>query len=224
VVEVYGMSEATAISFANPLDAIRLGTVGIALPGVEYKLAPDGEILLRGDSVFSGYLNAEDDADVFDDEGYLRTGDIGEVDAAGYLRITDRKKNLIKTSGGKYVAPARIEALLKREPIVGQVYVHGDREKYVVALITLDEREVPRVAEELGVDPASLATHPEILRRIDVSMAATNARLARFEQVKRHAVLPSDFSIEEGTLTPTLKIKRRVVAERYADRIAELYA
>jgi len=224
IIEVYGLSESTAISFANTLSDIRLGTVGRAIPGVEYKLADDGEILLRGPTIFSGYLNLPDESkDSFDEEGYLKTGDIGEVDAEGYLRITDRKKNLIKTAGGKYVVPARIESLVKDEPLISQVYVHGDRMPYVVGLITLDERETGRVAELLGVTEAELPTHPEVIRRIEVAVERGNTRLARFEQLKKHSILPADFSIEDGTLTPTMKIKRKIVAERYSERLEELY-
>ena len=224
IIEVYGLSEACAISFANTVNDVRLGTVGRILPGMEYKLAEDGEILLRGPTVFSGYLNLpESNAEVFDDEGYLRTGDIGEVDAGGWLRITDRKKNLLKTAGGKYVAPARLEAFLKEEPIISQVYVHGDLKKYVVALITLDERETPRIAEELGCTEAELSSHPDVVRRIDTAMSRANERLARFEQIKRHAILDEDFSMEAGTLTPTMKIRRRVVSEKYAALLDSLY-
>ncbi len=225
IVEVYGLSEATAIAFANPLNRVRLGTVGKALPGVEAKIAEDGEILLRGPTVFSGYLNQPQDAPrPFDEEGFLMTGDIGNIDAEGYLRITDRKKNLIKTAGGKYVAPARLEALLKQEPLISQVYVHGDHKPYVVALVTLDERETGRVAEELGVAEETLATTPEVCQRISKAVAMANDKLARFEQIKRHAILPHDFSIEEGTLTPTMKLKRREVAQRYSNDIEGLYA
>jgi len=224
IIEVYGLSEACAISFANTIHDVRLGTVGKILPGIEYRLAEDGEILLRGPTVFSGYLNLpESNAEIFDEDGFLRTGDIGEVDEGGWLRITDRKKNLLKTAGGKYVAPARLEAFIKEEPIVSQVYVHGDLQKYVVALVTLDERETPRIAEELSCSLEDLPTHPDVQRRIDTAMARANERLARFEQVKRHAVLAEDFSIEKGTLTPTMKIRRRVVEEQYADLLASLY-
>ncbi|MBN94949.1 MAG: hypothetical protein CL928_12925 [Deltaproteobacteria bacterium] len=224
IIEVYGLSESTAISFANTLSDIRLGTVGRAIPGVEFKLADDGEILLRGPTIFSGYLNLPDESkESFDDEGYLKTGDIGVVDDEGYLRITDRKKNLIKTAGGKYVVPARIESLVKDEPLISQVYVHGDRKPYVVGLVTLDERETGRVAELLGVTESDLPTHPEVIRRIEVAIERGNTRLARFEQLKKHSILPTDFSIEDGTLTPTMKIKRKVVAERYSERLEELY-
>ena len=224
IVEVYGLSEATAISFANRLDNTRLGTVGQAIPGVEVKVAEDGEILLRGPTVFGGYHNLpEENATLFDEDGFLRTGDIGEIDAQGFLRITDRKKSLIKSAGGKYVVPARLEALVKEEPLVSQVYVHGDRKPYVVALLTLDEREAPRVAEELGCSEGDLPSHPNVGARMETAIEKTNARLARFEQIKRHAILPRDFSIEEATLTPTMKLRRKEIASLYADQIEALY-
>jgi long-chain acyl-CoA synthetase len=225
IVEVYGLSEACGIAIGNTVDAPRLGTVGRPLSGVSLKLGPDGEILLKGPMVFSGYLNLpEENRGLFDEEGYLHTGDVGELDDDGAVVITDRKKNLIKTSGGKFVAPVRLEALVKEgEPLVSQVYVHGDQKPYVVALVTLDARETGRVARELGIDEASLATHPEVVGRIERAVASANERLARFEQIKRHAVLARDFTIDEGTLTPTLKIKRRAVAAKYAAEIEALY-
>jgi len=224
IIELYGLSEASAISFANTFEDIHLGTVGKALPGVEYRLAEDGELLLKGPMVFGGYLNLpEENSETFTEDGYLRTGDIGEIDADGCLRITDRKKNLIKTSGGKYVIPARIEQLVKSEPLISQVYIHGDMRPYVVALVTLDEREMPRVAEELGCTETELSEHTEVQRRIGVAFDRANGNLARFEQVKYHRVLPQDFSIEEGTLTPTMKLKRRRIVELYSDRIDRMY-
>jgi long-chain acyl-CoA synthetase len=224
IIELYGLSEATAISFANTFDDIHLGTVGRALPGLEYRFAEDGELLLKGPMIFGGYLNLpEEDAKTFTEDGYLRTGDIGEVDEHGCLRITDRKKNLIKTAGGKYVVPARIEQLVKSEPLISQVYIHGDMRPYVVALVTLDERETPRVAEELGCAELELSENAEVQRRISEAFDRANSQLARFEQIKYHQVLPADFSIEEGTLTPTMKLKRRHIAQLYSDRIDGMY-
>jgi len=225
IIEVYGLSEATAISFANRLDDIRLGTVGKAIPGVEYRVAEDGEILVKGPTVFEGYLNLpKENNQVFDSDGFLRTGDIGVIDAEGYLRITDRKKNLIKSAGGKYVAPARIEALVKEEPLVSQVYVHGDRKPYVVALLTLDEQEAIRVADELGCTASELPHHPSVQARMGAAVERANQRLARFEQIKKHVVLQEDFSIDEATLTPTMKLRRRTIEDKYAQQIEALYA
>ena len=224
IIELYGLSEASAISFANTFEDIHLGTVGKPLPGLQYRLADDGELLLKGPMVFGGYLNLpEENSQTFTEDGYLRTGDIGEIDGDGCLRITDRKKNLIKTAGGKYVIPARIEQLVKSEPLISQVYVHGDMRPYVVALVTLDERETPRVAEELGCTQTELCDHIEVQRRIGVAFERANENLARFEQVKYHRVLPQDFSIEEGTLTPTMKLKRRRIVELYSERIDGMY-
>ncbi|HIA03988.1 MAG TPA: long-chain fatty acid--CoA ligase [Myxococcales bacterium] len=225
IIEVYGLSEATAISFANTLERQQLGTVGWAIPGLEYKLADDGEILLRGPTVFSGYLNlAQENDKLFDDEGYLYTGDIGELTEGGCLRITDRKKNLIKTAGGKYVIPARVESVAKSEPLISQVYVHGDNRPYVVALITLDDRETGRVAEELKTTAEALPTHPVVVARVAKAVEVANSKLARFERIKHHVILPKDFSLEAGTLTPTLKIKRRIVADHYSSEIDRLYS
>jgi long-chain acyl-CoA synthetase len=225
IIEVYGLSEATAISFANTMDKQQLGTVGWPIPGLEYKLADDGEILLKGPTVFGGYLNLiQENELLFDDEGYLRTGDIGEITVDGCLRITDRKKNLIKTAGGKYVIPARIESVTKSEPLISQVYVHGDNRPFVVALITLDERETSRVAEELNTTVDELHTHPRVVERVAKAVEVANSKLARFERIKHHAILPQDFSLEAGTLTPTLKIKRRIVAEHFAGEIERLYS
>jgi len=224
ILEVYGLSESCAIAFANTVQENRIGTVGKAIPGLDYKLAEDGEILLRGPSIFQGYRGLPDaTAAAFDDQGYFRTGDIGVLDDDGFLRITDRKKNLIKTAGGKYVVPARIEALLKEEPSISQIYVHGDRRPFVVALITLDERERPRLAAELGCAEADITRHPTMVARIDAAVARANERLAPFEQIKRYALLEDDFSIDAGTVTPTLKLKRRAIAERFAEQIEGLY-
>jgi long-chain acyl-CoA synthetase len=224
ILELYGLSEATAISFANTFEDIHLGTVGKPLPGVEYRMAEDGELLLKGPMVFAGYLNLpEENAQTFTEDGFLHTGDIGVIDEAGCLRITDRKKNLIKTAGGKYVIPARIEQLVKSEPLISQVYIHGDMRPYVVALVTLDERETPRVAKELGCTEPELSENEEVQRRIGAAFERANTNLARFEQVKYHRVLPQDFSIEEGTLTPTMKLKRRRIAALYSDRIDGMY-
>jgi len=224
ILEVYGLSESCAIAFANTVDEHRIGTVGKPVPGVEYKIASDGEILLKGPSIFTGYRGLpEVTAEAFDDDGYFLTGDIGVVDNDGFLRITDRKKNLIKTAGGKYVVPARLESLLKEEPSISQVYVHGDRRPFVVTLITIDDRELPRLAEDLGCSESEVSSHPQIQSRVGAAVDRANKRLAPFEQIKRFEILGEDFSIEAGTVTPTLKIKRKVVAEKYAELIDGMY-
>lgn len=212
--EAYGLSECGGASHCNRPSAYRVGTVGKPVPGCECKIAEDGEILLRSPAVFRGYLGMpEETREVLDEDGWLHTGDIGEVDADGFLRITDRKKNLIITAGGKNVAPAPIETLIKRDPIVNQVVVLGDRKPYLVALVTVSHDYV----QSQGL------TQEEVRARVAHAVAEANKHLARFEQVKRFAVLEREFSVDSGEMTPTLKIKRNVVAKHYADIIESLY-
>jgi long-subunit acyl-CoA synthetase (AMP-forming) len=226
--EVYGMSENCAMTSINLPGAIKLGTVGRPVNGVEVRIAEDGEILVRGAHVFAGYLR--DDAataEAIDGDGWLHTGDVGELDADGFLRITDRKKELIKTSGGKFVAPAHVEGLLAGIPGVGQAVLIGEGRKTCVALIALDPEAAPKVAESLGIAERSLpdlAQSPAFRRHLDEGVAAVNAKLASYESVKAFHVLPTAFSVETGELTPTLKLKRKVVAERWAAPIEALYA
>jgi long-chain acyl-CoA synthetase len=225
--EVYGLTECTAICTANRPDGARLGTVGRAIPGAEVRLAADGEVLVRGDNVFAGYWNKPDaTAEAVDPEGWLHTGDVGEMDADGYLRITDRKKDLIITAGGKNIAPANVENLIKADPVVSQAVVLGDRRKYLVALVALDPDEARKAARALGVEGAStaeLARHPAMRRRVQEAIERANRDLARYEQVKAFEVLPAELTVAEGELTPTLKVKRKVVEERYRDLIERLY-
>jgi long-chain acyl-CoA synthetase len=196
----------------NRPDRFRFGTVGPALPGCEVRIADDGEILLRGENVFAGYYRDEEATRaVVDEDGWLRTGDVGELDADGFLRITDRKKDLIVTAGGKNVAPQNLENALKRSPLVSQALVVGDRRPYVAALVTLDAAEAERVA---GQDVQAL---------VQAAVDEVNRDLARYEQIKRFAILPRDFTQAAGEVTPTLKLRRRVVEERYAAEIAALY-
>jgi long-subunit acyl-CoA synthetase (AMP-forming) len=225
--EVYGMSENCAMTTLNVPGATRIGTVGRALPGVEMRIAADGEILVRGKHVFSGYLR--DDAataEAIDAEGWLHTGDVGEVDADGYLRITDRKKDLLKTSGGKFVAPAHVEGKLGGIPGVGQAVLIGEGRKTCIALIALDPEGAPKVAEQLGIADRSLpslAKDPVYRKWLAERVAEVNGGLAGYESVKDFEVLPVAFSVDSGELTPTLKLKRKVVAERYADAIEAVY-
>jgi long-chain acyl-CoA synthetase len=191
----------------------RFGTVGPALPGFEVRTDEDGEILVRSETVFAGYYKDEEATrEVLGEDGWLRTGDVGSIDEDGFVHITDRKKDILITAGGKNVAPANLENALKTAPLVSQALVIGDRRPYVAALITLD----PGVADGVPSDEAE--------QRMQAIVDGVNAELSRFEQIKRFRVLPRDFTAEEGEVTPTLKLKRRVVEQHFAAEIEELYS
>ena len=228
LVEVWGMSELTGPATANPLGQIKLGTVGPTLPGVEAKLAEDGELLIRGGNVMPAYYRDPGrTSEVFDEEGWLRTGDVATVDADGYYRIVDRKKELLITSGGKNVSPANVEALLKRHPLVGQAIAVGDRRKFISALIVLDQEAAPVWASARGVaagSTAELAARPEVVAEVRRAVAEANSHLSQAEQVKRFIILPAEWTAESEELTPTLKLKRRVIYEKYAREIEGMYA
>ncbi|HEX3923527.1 MAG TPA: AMP-dependent synthetase/ligase [Streptosporangiaceae bacterium] len=227
ILDVYGMTETTGAFTTNTPDAFRLGTVGRALPGVELKIAEDGEILTRGPLNTAGYLNLPDrTAELIDDDGWLHTGDIGSVDEDGFLSVVDRKKELIITSGGENISPAAIENLLVAHPLIGQALSYGDRRPYLVALLTLDGDVAPAWARGRGIEASSLAElaeQPAVLEAIAGAVAAANQRLARVQQVKKWRVLPVEWTAESEELTPTLKLKRRVVHAKYADVIDALY-
>jgi len=227
VLEGYGLTETTPVLTVNRPDRFKLGTVGLPLDCCEIRIAEDGEILARGANVASGYYERpEATAESWDADGWFHTGDIGEIDAEGFLRITDRKKDLIKTSGGKYVAPQKVENLLKLQPHVSQAVLIGDNRKYCVALITLSLEDVQRWAQEHGVDaqtPEALAAHPKVIELLEAEVAAVNKELPSWESVKKFRILPRDFSTETGELTPSLKVKRKVVASFYRDAIDALY-
>jgi len=226
IFEGYGLTETTPALTVNHPARYRLGTVGTPLDCVELQIASDGEILARGPNVASGYYERpEATAEAWDPEGWFHTGDIGEIDADGFLRITDRKKDLIKTSGGKYVAPQKVENLLKLQPHVSQAVLIGDNRKYCTALVTLDVPPVEEWARAQGLSVAAgdLATHPEVQKLIEAEVAAANQHLASWESIKYVRILPNDFSPESGELTPSLKVKRKVVATRYADIIESMY-
>jgi len=193
----------------------------------EIRLADDGEIIARGANVAQGYYRRpEATAEAWDRDGWFHTGDIGEFDADGFLRITDRKKDLLKTSGGKYVAPQKVENLLKLQPHVSQAVLIGDNRKYCVALVTLDPDETARWAAAHGVTggtPAELAAHPVVRKQIEEEVAAVNRDLASYESIKYFKILPHDLTVETGELTPSLKVKRKVVTERYRREIEEMY-
>jgi long-chain acyl-CoA synthetase len=227
IFEGYGLTETTPALTVNHPGRYRLGTVGMALDCVELRIASDGEILARGPNVASGYYERPEATDeAWDSEGWFHTGDIGEIDADGFLRITDRKKDLIKTSGGKYVAPQKVENLLKLQPHVSQAVLIGDNRKYCTALVTLDAPAVESWAKEHGIaagSPEQLAANPEVQKLIEAEVGAVNQNLASWESIKYVRVLPNDFSTESGELTPSLKVKRKVVASRYADVIESMY-
>jgi long-chain acyl-CoA synthetase len=208
ILEGYGLTECTSAATVNRPDRFRFGTVGTALPRCELRLEPDGELLIRSDTVFAGYFkDPEATREVLGDDGWLRSGDIATIDDDGFVTITDRKKDILVTAGGKNVAPQNIENLLKLSPVVSQALVVGDRRPYVAALITLD----PAVERD-GAEA-----------RVQEAVDATNAELSRYEQIKRFRILPRDFSAEEGEITPTLKLKRRVCEAHFAAEIEELY-
>jgi len=227
LVEVYGMTETTGVATGNLPGRIKIGTVGPAIAGVEVRLADDGEVLVRGPVNTPGYFRQEEATRaLMDEDGWLHTGDVGELDADGYLRIVDRKKELIITSAGKNLSPANIEGLLKEHPLVGQALAYGDNRPYVVALIVLDHEMVPAWAARNGVAGTvlgELAAHEKVLQEVQQAVDAANHRLARAEQVKRFEVLPVEWTAESEELTPTLKLRRRIIHAKYAAHIDALY-
>lgn len=225
VLEGYGMTESCAAATLNTERECRIGTVGKPLPGMEVRIAPDGEILMRGPNVFLGYFKNEEATAQTLADGWLRTGDLGAIDDDGYLRVTGRKKDLIITSSGKNISPANIETLMRETRWIGQGAVFGDNRSYLVALVTLDRDEIDALAEKCGIaaDPELMARDERVRAEIQAEIDSVNARLARIEQIKRFAIVPDDWTQESGELTPTLKLKRAVVFERYADRFGELY-
>ncbi|MGD9736197.1 MAG: long-chain fatty acid--CoA ligase [Solirubrobacterales bacterium] len=226
VVEGWGMTEtSTAATVATPED-FKIGTIGKPFPGCEVRIAEDGEILVKGANVFQGYhKNPEATAETIVD-GWLHTGDIGEIDAEGFIKITGRKKDIIITAGGKNITPANLEAEIKQHPLVSQCVVVGDRRPYLVALVTLDPEEAATYAREhnLPDDPTALASNPDVKASIEAHVEEINKKFARVEQVKKISILPHDLTQESGELTPTLKVKRAVVAQKHEDAIEELYA
>jgi long-chain acyl-CoA synthetase len=226
-VEGYGMTESTVGATINPIGQERLGSVGKPNPGLELKVAPDGELLMRGGNVMQGYYKDPlGTAAAIDADGWLHTGDVATIDADGYVRIVDRKKELIITAGGKNVSPANLENLMKRNPLVGQAAVIGDRRAYLTALIVLDP-DVGRAwarTHGLGTVPLDeLVRHPHLVADIQRSVDLANAEVSQAEAIKKFRILPVEWTAESGELTPTLKLKRRVINERYAGEIDSLY-
>ncbi|HEX3263051.1 MAG TPA: AMP-dependent synthetase/ligase [Solirubrobacterales bacterium] len=224
--ELWGMSETTGAGTCNPRERIKIGTVGPPCPGIDVKLAEDGEVMVKGPVVMKSYRNLPDKtAETFSDDGYLLTGDIGEFDEDGYLRIVDRKKELIITAAGKNLSPANIEARLKQIPLVSQAIAIGDQRKYVSALLTLDVEAAKGWASEHGAegDPESLASNEELIADVERGLERANQELARVEQVKRFKLLPADWEPGGDELTPTMKLKRKPIVEKYAAEIDSLY-
>ncbi|MEU3410115.1 long-chain fatty acid--CoA ligase [Streptomyces sp. NPDC006658] len=229
ILEGYGLTETSAASFVNPGEAYRTGTVGKPLPGTEVRIADDGEILLRGPGIMQGYhQQPEKTAEVLESDGWFHTGDIGELSPDGYLRITDRKKDLIKTSGGKYVAPAEVEGQFKAVcPYVSNILVHGADRNYCTALIALDEPAILQWAKENGLEGRSYAeivAAPQTVEMVDGYVRQLNAGLQRWQTIKKFRLLPRDLDVEHGEITPSLKLKRPVVERTYKNLIDEMYA
>jgi long-chain acyl-CoA synthetase len=227
--ELWGMSETCGAGCCNRPEHIKIGTVGPAAPGVELKLAEDGELLMRSEVVMSGYRNAPDKTrEAIDDDGWLHTGDIAEIDDDGFVKIVDRKKELIINAAGKNMSPANIESEVKTaSPLIGQAICIGDQRPYNVALITLDPDVAPGFAQQNGIEDASfenLATEEKVTAAVQVGVDRANEHLARVEQIKKFRILPTDWEPGGDELTPTMKLKRKPIQEKYADVIEELYA
>ena len=213
IIEGWGLTECTTAASVNRPNRFRFGTVGPALPGFEVRTDAEGELLIRSPTIFAGYYKDEEATrEVLGEDGWLRSGDLGEIDEDGFIRITDRKKDILVTAGGKNVAPQNLENALKTAPLVSQALVVGDQRPNVAALITVD----PEQSQDLGPE--------ELTERIQAIVDEVNADLSRFEQIKRFTILPRDFSADEDEVTPTLKLKRRIVAEHFADEIEALYS
>jgi long-chain acyl-CoA synthetase len=227
ILEGYGLTETCPVLTNNREDKFKFGSVGLPLPGVEIRIAPDGEILGRGGNIAKGYFKKpEATAEVFLADGWFATGDIGTLDEDGFLFITDRKKDLIVTAGGMNIAPQNIENLLKGDPFVSQVMVYGDRRPFPVALITLNPEELSAFAKAEGIltpDPAALAKHPKVVERVSRIVEERNAELQSYAKIKKFTVLAVDFTVENGFLTPTLKVKRKVIRDKYQDALDQLY-
>ena len=226
VLEGWGMTETTGVGTVGTLDHFKFGTVGRALPGVEIKIADDGEILCRGPHIFREYWRNPEATEETMTDGWLRTGDLGELDDEGYLKITGRKKDIIITAGGKNLTPANIENDLKQSPFISQAVMYGDRKPFPVAMITLDPEEIVPWAQEQGLpeDIESLAEHEKVHEMIQTELDRANSNYARVEQIKKFTILDHDLSVETGELTPSLKVKRNVIYDRYGDVFESLYS
>lgn len=228
IYEGYGLTETSPVIGLNYPGANKIGTVGRALENVQCRFAEDGELEVKGPSVFVGYWNKENETkDAFTEDGWFKTGDIGNIDADGFISITDRKKELLKTSGGKLIAPQPIENKLKANTLVGQAAMVGDKHKFACVLISPNLVALKGWAKGQGIsieDPASLVKNPKVIQVYEEIVEKVNGGLAHYESIKRVCVVPDEWSVEDGTMTPSMKLKRRVVGERYSQQIAEFYA
>jgi long-chain acyl-CoA synthetase len=226
ILEGYGLTECTSGASVNRPHNFRFGTVGLPLPTIEARTAEDGELLLRGPTIFAGYYR-DDQAtrEVLGEDGWLRTGDVAEIDADGFIKITDRKKDILVTAGGKKVAPQNLENRLKGSKYVSQALVVGDRRPYVAAIVSLDEEAIGAWADEHGLPRGveELSRNPDVVRLVQAAVDEANRGRTSFEQIKRFAILPRDFSADEGEVTPTLKLRRRVAEQHFTREIDELY-
>jgi len=226
ITEGYGLTETSPIISANPLGALRVGTVGKPIPDVEVRIAEDGEILARGPNVMMGYYNKPAETAAVMTDGWFHTGDIGALDPDGYLSITDRKKDLLVTSGGKKIAPQPIEGTLKRSPLIAEVLVLGDRRRFASALIVPDFAALERRLKDLGRpegERAALVSRDDVLALYQEIVDGINLELSQFERIKKFRLLPREFTIESGELTPTVKVKRRAVEQNWAAEIEAMY-
>jgi long-chain acyl-CoA synthetase len=226
ILEGYGLTETSTVSHVNRPDRFKFGTVGLPLEGVECTITADGEILLRGPNIFKGYFRDRLATEAaIDPEGWFHTEDIGEVDADGFLSITDRKKDLIVLSGGKKVAPQKLEHCLRSKPFIGEAMIVGGGQRHLMALITLDQQQVRESAQKQGISFAGIeemASHPWVVSRIKDSLRTMNETLAPYEAVRRFSILTHEFTIADGELTPTLKLKRTIIMQRYKELIDQM--
>jgi len=226
VIEGYGLTETSAPVTCNTPNGVKHGTVGRPMPGIEIKVAEDGEVMVRGPTVFAGYYKDEEATRQAFQDGWFLTGDIGEIDDEGYLKIKDRKKDIIITAGGKHVAPQFLENLFVDESLISHILVYGDRRKYITALITLHPDALATFASAASItysSPEELIHHPQVLQEVEAVVSRKNQRLASFEQIKKFLILDRDFSVDANELTPTLKLKRKVVVEKYSQLLDSLY-
>ncbi len=228
VLEGYGLTETSPVLCVNTFEKMKFGSVGTLLEKTELKIAEDGELLFRGPQVMKGYYKDEEKTkEAFDEEGFFKTGDIGKQDEEGFIYITDRKKELIVTAGGKNIAPAPIENLLKNSKYISNAFVYGDKKPYLVAVLTMNIERVLEYAKQHKLkyfDISDLAKNEKIIELFKKEVENVNKQLARYETIKKFVIVPQDFTIEGGELTPTLKLKRRVIYQKYADKIECLYS